>query len=132
MLIYDRNIYYTHKIGAVIVQSDKLSSFFKIPLTNPLDSAIMMKLTADSENLAGVAQLVEQLICNQQVGGSSPSTSLNMGEFPSGQRGQTVNLLRNASVVQIHPLPCERQSFDFGRLSFFYLDICIVSQKASE
>ena len=25
--------------------------------------------------LAGVAQLVEQLICNQQVGGSSPSTS---------------------------------------------------------
>ena len=50
---------------------------------------------------AGVAQLVEQLICNQQVGGSSPSTSsnfllkieLNMGVFPSGQRGQTVNLL---------------------------------------
>jgi hypothetical protein len=28
---------------------------------------------------AGVAQLVEQLICNQQVGGSSPSTSSNAG-----------------------------------------------------
>ncbi len=29
-----------------------------------------------AQNLhAGVAQLVEQLICNQQVGGSSPSTS---------------------------------------------------------
>ena len=27
--------------------------------------------------LAGVAQLVEQLICNQQVGGSNPSTSSN-------------------------------------------------------
>ena len=26
---------------------------------------------------AGVAQLVEQLICNQQVGGSSPSTGSN-------------------------------------------------------
>ena len=26
---------------------------------------------------AGVAQLVEQLICNQQVGGSNPSTSSN-------------------------------------------------------
>ena len=26
-------------------------------------------------NVAGVAQLVEQLICNQPVGGSSPSTS---------------------------------------------------------
>ena len=25
--------------------------------------------------------------------------------FPSGQRGQTVNLLRNASVVRIHPHP---------------------------
>ena len=30
-----------------------------------------------------------------------------MGGFPSGQRGQTVNLLLNASVVRIHlrPLP---------------------------
>ena len=27
------------------------------------------------KNYAGVAQLVEQLICNQQVGGSNPSTS---------------------------------------------------------
>ena len=63
---------------------------------------------------AGVAQLAEQLICNQQVAGSSPITSstigqvilsLNMGEFPSGQRGQTVNLLRLASMVRIHPLP---------------------------
>ena len=59
---------------------------------------------------AGVAQLVEQLICNQQVGGSSPSTSsknykLNMGEFPSGQRGQTVNLLSVTSMVRIHLPP---------------------------
>ena len=28
-----------------------------------------------------------------------------MGEFPSGQRGQTVNLLRFASMVRIRPLP---------------------------
>ena len=64
---------------------------------------------------AGVAQPVEQLICNQQVGGSNPSTSsikrvfsmfvMYMGVFPSGQRGQTVNLLRFASVVRIHPRP---------------------------
>ena len=68
---------------------------------------------------AGVAQLVEQLICNQQVGGSSPSTSstfireifrVNMGEFPSGQRGQTVNLLLLASMVRIHLLPPETPS----------------------
>ena len=32
-----------------------------------------------------------------------------MGEFPSGQRGQTVNLLLIASVVRIHlPPPNER------------------------
>ena len=29
----------------------------------------------------------------------------NMGAFPSGQRGQTVNLLSLTSVVRIHPLP---------------------------
>ncbi len=33
---------------------------------------------------AGVAQLVEQLICNQQVGGSSPFTSSNI--FAGGSR----------------------------------------------
>ena len=68
---------------------------------------------------AGVAQSVEQLICNQQVGGSSPSTSStlskkNMGEFPSGQRGQTVNLLAMPSVVRIHlppPSTAFRQCF---------------------
>ena len=32
----------------------------------------------DSDKQAGVAQLVEQLICNQQVGGSNPSTSSNV------------------------------------------------------
>ena len=59
---------------------------------------------------ADVAQLAEQLICNQQVGGSSPSTSSNMGEFPSGQRGQTVNLLAPPSKVRIllHPLNLPR------------------------
>ena len=65
---------------------------------------------------ADVAQLAEQLICNQQVIGSSPiigfdrelsflSFKINMGGFPSGQRGQTVNLLQIASVVRIHHHP---------------------------
>ena len=56
---------------------------------------------------------VQTHLCNQQVGGSNPSTSsilpqhsiLNMGEFPSGQRGQTVNLLSMTSVVRIHLPP---------------------------
>ena len=64
---------------------------------------------------AGVAQLVEQLICNQQAGGSSPSTSSTsssfyLGEFQSGQMGQTVNLLSLTSVVRIH-LPPPAQKF---------------------
>ncbi len=74
-----------------------------------------------SPRCAGVAQLVEQLICNQQVRGSSPFTSsqLNMEEFPSGQRGQTVNLLLSASVVRIHPLPLIKDCKDVLRSLFF-------------
>ncbi len=35
-----------------------------------------------------------------------------MDGFPSGQRGQTVNLLQIASVVRIHlhPFPCEKST----------------------
>ena len=51
-----------------------------------------------------MAQLAEQLICNQQVIGSSPIIGFLDG-FPSGQRGQTVNLLHLASVVRIHLCP---------------------------
>ena len=51
-----------------------------------------------------MAQLAEQLICNQQVIGSSPIVGF-MDGFPSGQRGQTVNLLATLSKVRIllHP-----------------------------
>ncbi len=57
---------------------------------------------------AAVAQLAEQLICNQQVGGSNPFGGFGLGEFmsvigfyrfieaerfPSGQRGRAVNPL---------------------------------------
>ncbi len=59
---------------------------------------------------ADVAQLAEQLICNQQVIGSSPIIGFILYRyfldgFPSGQRGQTVNLLSVTSVVRIHSLP---------------------------
>ena len=63
---------------------------------------------------------VEQLICNQQVGGSIPSASSkkcighltdlcyniqcasSVEGFPSGQRGRTVNPLAELSMVRIH------------------------------
>ena len=65
----------------------------------------MLKKIVLWESLAGVAQPVEQLICNQQVAGSSPIASSSVEGFPSGQRGQTVNLLAQPSEVQILPPP---------------------------
>ena len=61
-----------------------------------------------------MAQLAEQLICNQQVNGSSPFIGF-MDGFPSGQRGQTVNLLAPPSKVRIllHPF-MERISESIG------------------
>ena len=61
--------------------------------------------------LADVAQLAEQLICNQQVIGSSPIIGFYMDGFPSGQRGQTVNLLSVTSVVRIHPHPFNNPTY---------------------
>ena len=89
----------------------KLQKILQKDLTSLKNCDIINK---HSKQDAGVAQLVEQLICNQQVGGSSPSTSsiesahdteVDMGEFPSGQRGQTVNLLAMPSMVRIHLPP---------------------------
>ena len=56
---------------------------------------------------AGVAQLVEQLICNQQVGGSSPSTSStsSYGGVPEWPKGADCKSVAIASVVRIHPPP---------------------------
>ena len=59
---------------------------------------------------ADVAQLAEQLICNQQVTGSSPVVGF-MGGFPSGQRGQTVNLLATLSKVRILLRPFQKINF---------------------
>ena len=76
-------------------------------------------ITNQLSEYADVAQLAEQLICNQQVIGSSPIIGLDnliiiiMDGFPSGQRGQTVNLLQIASVVRIHLHP-----FAIGDLQF--------------
>ncbi len=66
---------------------------------------------------AGVAQLVEQLICNQQVGGSSPSTSSNAGgdaprQVPPPQLNANVNLLCQApSRGRVNDKKDVRESF---------------------
>ena len=64
--------------------------------------------------------MAEQLICNQQVVGSTPITSSIMGDFPSGQRGQTVNLLSLTSVVRIHhPPPTKTEHLSTDKCSVF-------------
>jgi hypothetical protein len=66
------------------------------------------------------SSMVEQLICNQQVGGSSPFASstgpaserarldILTGRYRSGQTGQTVNLLAHAFGGSNPPLPTAR------------------------
>ena len=59
---------------------------------------------------AGLAQLVEQLICNQQVAGSSPITSSRfLGEMPEWLKGtdcKSVGLrLRRFESYSLHQMP---------------------------
>ena len=61
-------------------------------------------LTIKGYDSATVAQLAEQLICNQRVGGSIPFGG-STERFPSGQREQTVNLPAQPSEVRILPSP---------------------------
>ena len=104
-----------------------------------------MRWVKSHKSYADVAQLAEQLICNQQVIGSSPiiglhqtvnlndvcweTVKLHMGGFPSGQRGQTVNLLQLASMVRIHLCPLKNlKSYDLRFLCYSEIIIqCIVS-----
>ena len=69
--------------------------------------------------IAGVAQLVEQVICNHQVGGSSPSTSSNRRyrrdfiPFPSAGFAldeNSITLLRRSS-----PMPTRFAGLVIGR-----------------
>ena len=79
--------------------------------------------------------MAEQLICNQQVVGSTPITSSKAshqvkpkykGDFPSGQRGQTVNLLSLTSVVRIHhPPPTKNALLSTKTKVRFLNDVCL-------
>ena len=76
---------------------------------------------------AGVAQLVEQLICNQQVGGSSPSTSSTdililyriFGGFPEWPKGTDCKSAGNAFGGSNPPSPTKKPSHE--SVEVFYL-----------
>ena len=60
---------------------------------------------------AGVAQPVEQLICNQQVGGSNPSTSSSvLTDFASLAPPYTAGLVRYV----VRPFPNKTSGFAGG------------------
>ena len=54
-----------------------------------------------------------------------------MGEFPSGQRGQTVNLLSVTSMVRIHPLPFKNKKgiCIYRFLFYFYFIVSLHIKK---
>ena len=52
------------------------------------------------------------------------NVTYGMGRFPSGQRGQTVNLLQIASVVRIHLGPLEKPHLRVLASVAFAIPIC--------
>ena len=73
---------------------------------------------------AGVAQLVEQLICNQQVGGSSPSTSSTIskskyGRFPEWPKGADCKSVVNDFGGSNPPPPTKEESTRVCSLLFY-------------
>ena len=85
-------------------KNKKILIFEKKDLTNKIGYGIILTFRSDvrsrESRFRWCGSMAEQLICNQQVDGSTPFTSskvhtvdFHMGDFPSGQRGQTVNLL---------------------------------------
>jgi hypothetical protein len=58
---------------------------------------------------AGVAQLVEHLICNQRVGGSIPSASSTAGWVRQGMRRRILEVkIRRAGVFRHESVLCFR------------------------
>ena len=58
---------------------------------------------------AGVAQLVEHLICNQRVGGSIPSASSTAGWVRQGMRRRILQVkIRRAGVFRHESVLCFR------------------------
>ena len=82
-----------------------LSWLERRPVTAEVESSSLFWVVCTKVQQGIIAQLGEHLPYKQGVIGSSPIGPI-MDGFPSGQRGQTVNLLATPSKVRIllHPL----------------------------
>ena len=67
-------------------------------------------------NICWCGSMAEQLICNQQVDGSTPFTSFifEYGSVPEWPKGTDCKSAAIASVVRIHPLPFSTLSNNVG------------------
>ena len=74
---------------------------------------------------AGVAQLVEQLICNQQVGGSSPSTSSTIlyGGIPERPNGADCKSVVTDFGGSNPPSSTRKRLAKAGRFSFYFFSL---------
>ena len=69
---------------------------------------------------AGVAQLVEQLICNQQVAGSSPITSSILGGVPEWPKGADCkSVVSDFDGSNPSPSTKKQKPLDIKRFLFF-------------
>jgi hypothetical protein len=89
--------------------------------------------STDQAIQAGVAQLVEQLICNQQVGGSSPSTSSifilfnsTNGGVPEWPKGADCKSVASSFDGSNPSSPTnQKQVKPFGFACFLYITVFI-------
>ena len=85
------------------------------------------KISCETAKNAGVAQLVEQLICNQQVGGSSPSTSSKLplqrtseyGGIPEWPKGADCKSVVSDFGGSNPPSPTKKIVTPYGVTIFF-------------
>ena len=63
--------------------------------------------------------MAEQLICNQQVVGSTPTTSSKRGKIPEWPKGADCKSVGTAFGGSNPPLPTKKESIEIPMLSFF-------------
>ena len=75
-----------------------------------LKYAVLCVGTYSNTTSAGLAQLAEQLICNQQVAGSSPFTSSIFGGIPEWPKGADCKSVGTAFGGSNPPSPTKKQT----------------------
>ena len=102
-------------------------------LTNRRHAAIINVLWRD----AGIAQPVEQLICNQQVGGSSPSTGSTLcysealrseyGGIPEWPKGADCKSVSSAFGGSNPPSPTKKRQASLMPVVFYFFRMTVLA-----